>query len=187
MATKSKTSRPSGRRSGRSAGSASDPARGPLDGDLNLARLKALVELLEASSLAELEYEDASVVVRLSRHATIPVLAGPPAPPVPAAHVAGTVPMAAAPAAAPAKVEANVHLVRSPFVGTFYRSPSPDAASFAEIGQTVSRGQTLCIVEAMKLMNEIEAEVSGTVLEILVENGKAVQYGDALFKIAVKS
>ncbi|MBK8014350.1 MAG: acetyl-CoA carboxylase biotin carboxyl carrier protein [Deltaproteobacteria bacterium] len=78
----------------------------------------------------------------------------------------------------------DAHVVRSPFVGTFYRSPSPSDPPFVEVGQRVSRGQTLCIVEAMKLMNEIEAEVEGIVLEIVAENSKPVQYGEALFRIA---
>ncbi|MCB9654286.1 MAG: acetyl-CoA carboxylase biotin carboxyl carrier protein [Deltaproteobacteria bacterium] len=78
----------------------------------------------------------------------------------------------------------DAHVVRSPFVGTFYRSPSPSDPPFVEVGQRVSRGQTLCIVEAMKLMNEIEAEVEGVVLEIVAENSKPVQYGEALFRIA---
>jgi acetyl-CoA carboxylase biotin carboxyl carrier protein len=141
-----------------------------------MERLRALVAIFEASSLASLDYEDADVAVRLAR----PSAAGPAAPAPAAAPAPG--PAAATPAAAQG---AGLHLVRSPFVGTFYRSPSPEAASFIEVGQDVVRGQTLCIVEAMKLMNEIEAEVGGRVVEILAENGKAVQYGDALFKIAV--
>ena len=85
-----------------------------------------------------------------------------------------------------ASVDANVHVVRSPFVGTFYASPSPGAEKFTDVGKAMRRGQTLCIIEAMKLMNEIESEVDGVVLEMLAENGKPVQYGDALFKIKTK-
>lgn len=81
------------------------------------------------------------------------------------------------------ETDPNVVYVTSPFVGTFYRSPSPDSAAFVEVGQRVEHGQVLCIVEAMKLMNEIESEVSGTLLEVVAENGKPVEYGDRLFKI----
>ena len=83
----------------------------------------------------------------------------------------------------PAADEPGVVYVTSPFVGTFYRSPSPDAAPFVESGQKIAQGQVLCIVEAMKLMNEIESEVTGTIVEVLVENGKPVEYGDRLFKV----
>jgi acetyl-CoA carboxylase biotin carboxyl carrier protein len=144
-----------------------------------LERLRAVVAILEGSSLATLEYEDALVAIRLSRAPAAPAVAAPALAPAVAAPV-----VVPAPVAAPAESSA-VHLVRSPFVGTFYRSPSPEAPSYIEVGQDVARGQTLCIVEAMKLMNEIEAEVGGRVVEVLAENGKAVQYGDALFKIAV--
>ena len=80
-------------------------------------------------------------------------------------------------------VEENVSYITSPFVGTFYRAPSPDAPSYVDVGQAIKRGQVICIVEAMKLMNEIEAEVDGRVLEVLVHNGEAVEYGEPLFKI----
>jgi acetyl-CoA carboxylase biotin carboxyl carrier protein len=145
-------------------------------------RLRELVSILEESTLAALEYEDSDIVVRLSRSALTNGHAGP--------AVAATVPPPAPQEAArgPGAAEeedANVHVVKSPFVGTFYRSPSPDSAPFTDVGEQVVKGQTLCIVEAMKLMNEIEAEVSGTVTAVLVENGQAVQYHDPLFKIAV--
>jgi acetyl-CoA carboxylase biotin carboxyl carrier protein len=94
----------------------------------------------------------------------------------PAAH-------AAIPAAAPSETPSDAIDVTSPFVGTFYRSPSPDAPAFVEVGSVVRPGQTLCIIEAMKLMNEIEAELSGTVVEIYAQNGKAVEFGQKLFRI----
>ena len=95
--------------------------------------------------------------------------------------VAPAATVSAAPAAEPAPTEEDGVFVTSPFVGTFYRSPSPDADAFVEVGDEIAAGQVLCIVEAMKLMNEIEAEVAGTVVEVLVENGKAVEFGDKLF------
>lgn len=154
--------------------------------DPNIDRLEAIVKILEKSTLSEIEFEDEDIAVRVVRGGggggsvvvSAPVAAPTPAPtPAPAAE----------PAAAPAAADdPNVFVVKSPFVGTFYSAPSPDDPSFVEVGSDVSKGQTLCIVEAMKLMNEIECEVSGTVQEILVENGKAVQYGEPLFKITKK-
>ncbi len=151
--------------------------------DARMDRLKRLVGILEGSSLASLEYEDSDMAVKLSRaHAngqsghvvSAPVVTAPPpsseAPAPDAAETAG----------------ANLYVVKSPFVGTFYRSPSPDQPSFTDVGQQVVKGQTLCIVEAMKLMNEIESEVAGTVVAVLVENGQAVQYHDPLFRIAAQ-
>ena len=152
--------------------------------DTRIDRLEKLVALLEGSSLSSLEYEDSDIVVKLSRSHVGNGQAGPPvlAPIVTTLPSAQTLPP---PASKPKAEEENVFVVKSPFVGTFYRSPSPDQASFTEVGQQVVKGQTLCIVEAMKLMNEIESEVSGTVLACLVENGQAVQYHDPLFKIAL--
>ena len=150
----------------------------------HLERLRALVEILEGSSLAELAYEDADIVVRLSRQGA-PVREAPAGAPSAPLHPPPLLVEARAEAPA-ARDDKNVHVVRSPFVGTFYRAPSPDAAAFTDVGQDVVRGQTLCIVEAMKLMNEIESEVSGTVVAALVENGQTVQYGDPLFEIALR-
>jgi acetyl-CoA carboxylase biotin carboxyl carrier protein len=106
------------------------------------------------------------------------------APQMAAAPVAAA-PAAAAATAAPAKDDGNVVFVTSPFVGTFYRSPSPDAPAFVEIGSQVREGQTLCIVEAMKLMNEIESDIAGVVVDCCAENGKPVEFGQRLFKIRV--
>lgn len=160
-----------------------ETSRKSADDSAKLDRLRELVSILEASdSLGELEYEDADIAVRLSRGSSAA-----PAPMV--AHLpAAASPAAPAPVAAtevPAPVEENVEVVKSPFVGTFYRSPSPKDPPFTEVGKKVSPKQVLCIVEAMKLMNEIECEVSGTVVEVIPENGQPVQYGDPLFKIAV--
>ena len=152
--------------------------------DARLDRLAKLVAILEGSSLSSLEYEDTDIAVKLSRGHVGNGQAGPPmiapmiAPPSPP-------PREASAGKAKGQEEENVFVRKSPFVGTFYRSPSPDQPSFTEVGQQVVKGQTLCIVEAMKLMNEIESEVAGTVVAILVENGQAVQYHDPLFKIAV--
>ena len=142
--------------------------------DTHVTRLQKIVSIMEASSLFTLEYEDADIEVRLTRGA--PALAAPAPAPVAV--------MTAAPPAPPVE-EVGVAFVRSPIVGTFYRAPSPTARAFVEVGHAVRRGQALCIVEAMKLMNEIEADVSGRVVEIMVENGEAVQYDQPLFKIAV--
>jgi acetyl-CoA carboxylase biotin carboxyl carrier protein len=147
--------------------------------DLRLDRLRRLIEILEASTLAELSYEDEDIAITISRQSSGYIAAAPasalsPAPP-PASSSAAQPP--------PASAEEGVVVVKSPFVGTFYRSVRPGAPAFTEVGEKVRRGQTICIVEAMKLMNEIECEVDGTVVEILVENGRPVQYGDALFKI----
>ncbi|MCO4770329.1 MAG: acetyl-CoA carboxylase biotin carboxyl carrier protein [Deltaproteobacteria bacterium] len=144
---------------------------------MDIDSVKALLELVEGTDISELEYEDEGLRIAVRRGA----------PPAAAAYVA---PMAmpqpgAAPAAAgaPAPAAHGGKTINSPFIGTFYRSPAPDAAPFTDVGQRVTTGQTLCIVEAMKLMNEIEAEVSGTVRQILVENGQVVEFSQALFVI----
>jgi acetyl-CoA carboxylase biotin carboxyl carrier protein len=161
-------------------GAAAEPA-------LRLERLEALVAILERSTLSELSYEDEDIAVTLKRAvaAAAPAVAAP----VYAAPAPMAVPVAAPPVAAaplpPKEDDAEIYVVRSPFVGTFYRSPAPDAAAYTEVGKRVRRGQVVCIIEAMKLMNEIESEVDGTVLEVMVKNGDTVQYGDALFKLRV--
>lgn len=143
---------------------------------MDLESIKALLELIDGTDLSELEYEDEGVRIALRR--------GSAAPPVMAAPVASAAPAAAvaAPAGGGAPAEGGKR-IESPFVGTFYRAPAPDSPPFTDVGQRVSKGQTLCIVEAMKLMNEIEAEVSGTVRRILVENAQPVEFGQALFII----
>lgn len=154
---------------------------------MDLRKLKTLIDLVAESGIAEIEVTEGEDKVRIVKHA--PVVAGAPpavypvhAMPAPAA-VASAVPVA--PAAEPASTEptAQGNVVKSPMVGTFYRSPSPGAKAFVEVGQTVKPGDTLCIIEAMKLLNEIEAEAAGEVKEVLVENGQPVEYGQPLFII----
>ncbi|MDD3530030.1 MAG: acetyl-CoA carboxylase biotin carboxyl carrier protein [Gallionellaceae bacterium] len=147
---------------------------------MDLRKLKKLIDLVQESGIAELEITEGEERVRISS-----VLAG--AQPMYAhAPMMQALAPAAAPAAAPAPVaeaQPEGHVVKSPMVGTFYRSPSPGAKSFVEVGQQVGAGDTLCIIEAMKLMNEIEADVGGTIKAILVENGQPVEYGEPLFII----
>lgn len=147
---------------------------------MDLRKIKTLIDLVQESGIAELEITEGEERVRISRHGPAGFL------PQQATQVMMASPqLAAAPAVveAPAPVVPTGHTLKSPMVGTFYRSPSPGASSFVEIGQTVSKGQTLCIIEAMKLLNEIESDASGVVKSILVENGQAVEYGQPLFII----
>jgi acetyl-CoA carboxylase biotin carboxyl carrier protein len=147
---------------------------------LTLAQLESLLKTLEAAGVGEFEYEDDKIRLKIA----VPrgVQAAPPPPPVRASSPFASTGPVAAPAPAP-QVSADLMPITSPFVGTFYRASSPESANFVEVGSVVKKGQTLCIVEAMKLMNEIEAEIAGTVTEILVENGKSVEYGQKLFVI----
>jgi len=150
-------------------------------GAFSLSDVQDVIKVLEKSSVTHIEWTKGDEKIVLSRG----VAAG--APVVHAAPIAATVAAAAAaPAAAPkaeAKADKPGTIVNSPFVGTFYRAPAPDAAPFTDVGQKVKKGQTLCIVEAMKLMNEIECEVDGTVAEILVANATPVEFGEPLFRI----
>ena len=150
---------------------------------MDLRKLKKLIDLVEASGISELELTEDGEKVRISRNFTA---SGP------AQQYANYAPMqyAAAPQApssVPTEVAAPVieegHAVKSPMVGTFYRSPSPDSKSFVEVGDTVAVGDTLCIIEAMKLLNEIESDAAGVVKAIMVENGQPVEYGQPLFII----
>ncbi|MEW5848487.1 MAG: acetyl-CoA carboxylase biotin carboxyl carrier protein [Myxococcota bacterium] len=162
----------------RRATSASTRASGQ---DQGIQLLRDVVDLFQKSGLTELDFEDERVRIRLGKGGAVvhaapaPVVAHAPAHAPAAAH-------AAAPAPAPA-AETGGHVVKSPFVGTFYRAPSPEAAPFVQVGATVKKGQTLCIIEAMKLMNEIEADVDGKVAEIYVENATPVEFGQKLFRI----
>jgi len=155
---------------------------------MDLRKLKTLIDLVAESGIAEIEVTEGDDKVRIVKHPNVPATT--PAPLValaapPAVAPAAAPAMAGAPAAAPTTTPepAAGQVVKSPMVGTFYRSPSPEAKPFVELGQTVKPGDTLCIIEAMKLLNEIEAEIGGTIREILVENGQAVEYGQALFVI----
>ncbi|WP_324780024.1 acetyl-CoA carboxylase biotin carboxyl carrier protein [Thiobacillus sedimenti] len=146
---------------------------------MDLRKLKKLIDLVEASGIAELEITEGEEKVRIAKSiAGAPMMMAPPPQIIQAA-----VPAAAPAAAAAEEAVPEGHVVRSPMVGTFYRAPAPGAKVFCEVGQTVSAGDTLCIIEAMKLLNEIEADQSGVVKAILVENGQPVEYGEPLFVI----
>jgi acetyl-CoA carboxylase biotin carboxyl carrier protein len=153
---------------------------------MDLALLKKLVRIVEQSGVDEIEVEEEGLRVRISRGQRgagpagreMPAYALPAAAPAAAAAVP-----AAAPAAVPAAPERKYHEVKSPIVGTFYRAPAPDADSYVEVGQEVQPKTVLCIIEAMKLMNEIESDVGGKIVKILVENGQPVEYNQPLFLI----
>ena len=162
---------------------------------MDLRKIKTLIDLVEESGIAELEVKEGEESVRISRYPTggmqpmpqfyapQPAIAAPaPAAPraVEAAPAAGEAPAASA---APAKPAGNRHVVKSPMVGTFYRAAGPGSPAFVEVGQTVKAGQTLCIIEAMKMMNQIEADKAGVVVEILAENEKPVEFEQPLFVI----
>jgi acetyl-CoA carboxylase biotin carboxyl carrier protein len=146
---------------------------------MDLRKLKTLIELVESSGIAELEISEGEERVRITRTAASAQQTYAPAPqPIIAAA------QAAAPAVEPAKpAVAEGHVVKSPMVGTFYRSASPGSKAFVDVGQTVNSGETLCIIEAMKLLNEIEADQGGVIKAILVENGQPVEFGQPLFVI----
>jgi acetyl-CoA carboxylase biotin carboxyl carrier protein len=150
---------------------------------MDIRKVKKLIELLEESNIAELEIHEGEESVRISRtgSAGAAVVA---APQMMAAPAPAAAPAAAAPAEAPsAPAEISGHTVKSPMVGTFYRAPSPGAAPFVEEGQSVKVGDTLCIIEAMKLLNQIEADKAGTITAILADNGEPIEYGQPLFVI----
>ncbi|MBE1160340.1 acetyl-CoA carboxylase biotin carboxyl carrier protein [Dyella acidiphila] len=152
---------------------------------MDLRKIKKLIDLLEESNLAELEIKEGEEVVRLSRVPKGSVVAAAPA----AVHMPAPVAAApvAAPAAAPAEAASNLpagHVVKAPMVGTFYASATPGAAAFVKVGQQVKAGETLGIIEAMKMFNQIEADVSGTVQAILIDNGQPVEFDQPMFVIA---
>jgi len=146
---------------------------------MDIRKVKKLIELLEASDIAEIEIHEGEESVRISRHGTLPA---PAAAPVAAAPAAATV-AAAAPAEEQKEPELEGHIIHSPMVGTFYRAPNPGAKPFVNEGQSVNAGDTLCIIEAMKILNQIESDKSGVVKRILVENGQPVEYNQPLFII----
>ena len=150
---------------------------------MDLRKLKKLIDLVQESGIGEIEITEGEEKVRISRQAAgTPVLmASPGMQPMGLASATG--PSAGTAQGQAAAAEPKGHTLKSPMVGTFYRAPSPGAPSFVEIGQAVTKGQTLCIIEAMKLLNEIESDVSGTIRAILVENGQPVEYGQPLFTI----
>lgn len=156
--------------------------------DIDLKQLKELMRSLKQFEITELELEKNGERIKLARSGG-EVLAHPMSI-APQAMVA-SIPAPSVPPAAGAKLEGaeddpSTHYITSPFVGTFYEAPSPNAEAFVKVGSEIKPGKVLCIVEAMKLMNEIEADIAGTILEVLAENGKSVEYGDRLFKVKKK-
>ena len=147
---------------------------------MDLRKLKTLIDLVSESNVSELEITSAEGKVRIVKAGLAPALVQYAPAPMPAP---APVSAAAAPAVAAAEPMAAGHAVKSPMVGTFYRSASPGAKAFVELGSVVREGETICIIEAMKILNEIEADKSGTVTKILAENGQAVEYGQPLFTI----
>lgn len=154
---------------------------------MDLRKIKKLIDLLEESNLAELEIKEGEEIVRLSRIPKGMVSALPAAAPVQQVRVDAPAPAPVAAAAAPAagaeKALPEGHVVKAPMVGTFYASPNPESAPFVKVGQSVKAGDTLGIIEAMKMFNQIEADVSGTVRAILVSNGQPVEFDEPLFVI----
>lgn len=155
---------------------------------MDLRKLKTLIDLVSESNISELEITEADGKVRIVKSdpaaaaVAQPVYA--PAVAAPAVTAAAPAPApAAAPVAAPAPAAETGHIVKSPMVGTFYRASSPNAKPFADVGQAVKEGEAICIIEAMKIMNEIEADKTGTITKVLVENGQPVEYGQPLFVI----
>ncbi len=152
---------------------------------MDIRKVKKLIELLDESGIAEIEICEGEDSVRISRYATGMAPTAMIAAPAPAPLAAPVAPAAAAPPveAAPAETEDDGYVVTAPMVGTFYSATSPGTAPFVQIGDQINEGDTLCIIEAMKMMNQIEAEISGTIKVIKVQNGEPVEYGQTLFVI----
>ncbi|WP_031437680.1 acetyl-CoA carboxylase biotin carboxyl carrier protein [Methylobacter tundripaludum] len=144
---------------------------------MDIRKIKKLIEIIEESGIAELEIKEGEESIRISRYSAAPAAVAYAPAPVAAA------PAVATSAAVPAEEKISGHVVKSPMVGTFYRSASPGTKVFAEVGQSVQVGDTLCIIEAMKILNQIESDKSGTITKILVENAEPVEYGQPLFII----
>ncbi|MBH9577577.1 acetyl-CoA carboxylase biotin carboxyl carrier protein [Inhella proteolytica] len=155
---------------------------------MDLRKLKTLIDLVSESNVSELEITEADGKVRIvkSSPAAAPVVQAMPMQAMPMQAMTpamAAAPAAAAPAAAPVEAAPSGHVVKSPMVGTFYRASSPNAKAFVEVGQQVKAGEPICIIEAMKIMNEIEADATGTVTKICCENGQPVEFGQPLFII----
>lgn len=154
---------------------------------MDIRKVRALIELVQESGVAELEIKEGEETVRISRFAqggvamSGPMQQMPLMPMMPAGGTPADTAKSEPAPAAPAKVTG--HIVRSPMVGTFYRAPSPDAKPFVEVGQRIQADQTVCIIEAMKMLNQIEAEIAGVVAEVLIENGQPVEYDQPMFVI----
>jgi acetyl-CoA carboxylase biotin carboxyl carrier protein len=144
---------------------------------MDIRKIKKLIEIIEESDIAELEIKEGEESIRISRYSAAPVAVS--YAPAPVATAGAVNPIAAA----PAEEKITGHTVKSPMVGTFYRSASPGTKVFVEVGQSVQVGDTLCIIEAMKILNQIESDKSGTITQILIENAEPVEYGQPLFII----
>jgi acetyl-CoA carboxylase biotin carboxyl carrier protein len=149
---------------------------------MDIRKVKKLIELIEASDIAEIEIREGEESVRISRNNGVVQVAAPVATTMPPAVAAEALPGAAAAGQAPAE-EISGHVIRSPMVGTFYRSPSPNSEPFVKEGNAIASGETLCIIEAMKILNQIDSDVAGIVKKVLVENGQPVEYDQPLFII----
>jgi len=172
------------------AGHAEEPSTTDTEPDdsMNVDAIKQILDLVREHELTEFELEQGGVKLRVKKQGAAPPAPAPAAPqlaPLPAPALAPVAMPAAvaAPAAAPIEEPLELSVVTSPIVGTFYRSPDPSSPSFVEVGQRVKKGETLCIIEAMKLMNEIESEYEGEIVKVYVENGQPVQYGERLFAV----
>jgi acetyl-CoA carboxylase biotin carboxyl carrier protein len=150
---------------------------------MDIRKVKKLIELLEESGIAEIEIKEGEEAVRISRMPTGAYATHAPAPMMMAAPVPLPAPAAAAPAEVIAKPRANEHVVTAPMVGTFYAAPTPGAKAFVDIGDEVKAGQVLCIIEAMKMMNQIEADKGGRITSVMAQNGDPVEFGQPLFVI----
>ena len=144
---------------------------------MDIRKIKKLIELIEESDIAEIEIHEGEESVRLSRNSAVAQVIAAPAP------VSAPAPAAEPAAAVEEQQQITGHVDKSPMVGTYYRAPSPRAKAFVDVGQSLHNGQTLCIIEAMKILNQIESDTSGTIKEILVENGQPVEYNQPLFVI----
>jgi acetyl-CoA carboxylase biotin carboxyl carrier protein len=153
------------------------------DPSFNMDELRELADLVNEGGFTDFEFENENIRVRLSKMTNVSMQAAPMMTPMAAAPAASQAAATAAPAAETADEDAGLHKITSPIVGTFYRSPGPDKDAYVSEGSTVTPTSTVCIVEAMKLMNEIQAEVSGTVVKIYVENGEPIEYGQPLFGV----
>ena len=148
---------------------------------MDIKEIKQIIDLMKRSDLTDFEIEEKDLKLRISRN---PRNEGIPVASMPMIQQAASVPMAA-PEPVTAQEDAHVKIIQSPMVGTFYRSPSPESAAFVDLNTTVKADTVVCIIEAMKVMNEIQAEIQGTVIEVLVENGQAIEFGQPLFKVRI--
>ncbi|MDP2826524.1 MAG: acetyl-CoA carboxylase biotin carboxyl carrier protein [Sulfuritalea sp.] len=150
---------------------------------MDLRKLKTLIDLVQNSGISELEISEGEEKIRIAKHLTAAPAAAVGMPVTTVVAAPAAVSPAPTPSVEAAPAQPAGHVMKAPMVGTFYRAGGPDAAPFVEIGQTVKEGDTLCVIEAMKLMNEIEADISGVIKAIQVENGQAVEYGQPMFVI----